>query len=563
MTLQRAGQQLAFLVTGLAPRGRAETKTQTARVALTPLFHHALAKGDGGFDVLRIVHHHQRLQRRVGIAPHHRAGFAGGGVKEGDVGWGRGALPEGVDAAAMHRLAAARQEDLGGEGLLVTEMADLAPQVGLWRMHARATHLLVEQPTDGECLVANDFSGQARARRTRKQGGTRVLLQALSRGHGGLTIGLGIEDEFEKMTLVPAAFHEFHREPVEQVGMRGPGTLVAEVACGLHHAAAKDHLPQTVDRNAGRQRVLFINHPLGQVETGGIFPSLVRRQDGRGIRQDLLVLESLIVGTAIEDVGFAQLRLVIHDHHGGLAALDVFFNDSDFHINGLERDRHRIAQAAFGLDEGLVEVLPILQDALVARHVEGSLAGILLTLPGFAGRHQFRRGMRSQVFQLREPVLEPGHAAVTQGRAILHDGFGICVGRPLARLRGAVEEGVEAEVFLLGNRVVLVVVALGALHGQAQHGGGDGIHLIDRVGHPIFLGNGAALMRVHAVAQETGGRDLVGCGVGDEIAGQLLGDEPVIGLILHEGVDDPVAPSPHVTVVVNREAVGVGVARGV
>ena len=64
-------------------------------------------------------------------------------------------------------------------------------------------------------------------------------------------------------------------------------------------------------------------------------------------------------------------------------------------------------------------------------------------------------------------------------------------------------------------------------------------------------------MGVHAVAQEAGGHDLLGGGVGNEVAGELFGEEGVVAFVLHERVDDPVAPSPHVAMVVDGVAVGV------
>ena len=85
--------------------------------------------------------------------------------------------------------------------------------------------------------------------------------------------------------------------------------------------------------------------------------------------------------------------------------------------------------------------------------------------------------------------------------------------RTFAGFRGGVEEGIQLEVFLLRDRVELVVVALGALQGEAEHGGGDGIDLVHGVVDAVFLGDGAALVGVHAVAQEAGGGDLVGRGV--------------------------------------------------
>ena len=51
----------------------------------------------------------------------------------------------------------ALEEDLGGERWLVAEVADLAPEVRLWRMDAGAADGVDEQAADGERLVADDL----------------------------------------------------------------------------------------------------------------------------------------------------------------------------------------------------------------------------------------------------------------------------------------------------------------------------------------------------------------------------------------------------------------------
>jgi len=58
---------------------------------------------------------------------------------------------------------------------------------------------------------------------------------------------------------------------------------------------------------------------------------------------------------------------------------------------------------------------------------------------------------------------------------------------------------------------------------------------------------------------ETGGEDLIPCGIGDEISGNLLGHKLIICLIFAEGLNDPVPPGPDITVPVHLVAIGVGI----
>ena len=319
------------------------------------------------------------------------------------------------------------------------------------------------------------------------------------------------------MAHVPAVLDEVDGQPVQQFRMGGPGALVSEITGGLYDAASEDHLPHAVHCDAGSERMIRAGDPLGEIEAGGAGVSSERRQDGGHAGSHFIA--RLVVGSADEDVGFAQPGLVIHHHHRGVAAVDVAFQHLDFRVDGL----------------GCV----------------------------FHPRGELRRRVRLEGFEFRDAILELLHPAIAERGFVIHHRRGTRVGGPFSGLRGGVEKGVHLEEFLLRDGVVFVVVALGALHRQAEDGGGDGIDLVHGVVHAVFLLDGSALVGVHAVAQETGGGDLVRRGVGDEVAGDLLQHELVVGLVLLESVDHPIAPRPHVAVVVDRVAVGVGVSRAV
>ena len=68
---------------------------------------------------------------------------------------------------------------------------------------------------------------------------------------------------------VPAGLHEFHRQPVEQVGMRRGLALRADIVEHSREAAPEVMFPKPVDEYAGGQRVVVIHQPLGQPDARG------------------------------------------------------------------------------------------------------------------------------------------------------------------------------------------------------------------------------------------------------------------------------------------------------
>jgi len=149
--------------------------------------------------------------------------------------------------------------------------------------------------------------------------------------------------------------------------------------------------------------------------------------------------------------------------------------------------------------------------------------------------------------------------------------------QPLARVlpalpvEGRLEDRPQAVVVGLGDGVVAVVVALGAMDGEPKQRRRDDL---DRVGDDLVAGQlrlGRAVARgVRCHAQEPGGHQAVevaarqvgGDGRQQLVAGQLLGDELVEGPVVVEGADDVVAiaPGPRALGIGLDSAVGVGVA---
>ena len=133
-------------------------------------------------------------------------------------------------------------------------------------------------------------------------------------------------------------------------------------------------------------------------------------------------------------------------------------------------------------------------------------------------------------------------------------------GDPVQALFGeGVEEGVEAVKLPLLDGIVFVIVAPGAAQGQAQPGcsrRADAVHHILRL---IFFRDRPTLKVDHVVAIEPGGNLLLERGVGQQVSGQLLDREFVIRHVSVVGVDQPIAPMPHVAQAVDVVAVRVSV----
>ena len=101
----------------------------------------------------------------------------------------------------------------------------------------------------------------------------------------------------------------------------------------------------------------------------------------------------------------------------------------------------------------------------------------------------------------------------------------------MAVVHSVVEKSVEAEVVGLREWVEFVVMALGAVDGEAEEGAAESGDAVHDGFDAELLGVDAAFLVDLGVAVETGGDLLLGRGVGEEIAGELLDDELIVGLV--------------------------------
>ena len=170
--------------------------------------------------------------------------------------------------------------------------------------------------------------------------------------------------------------------------------------------------------------------------------------------------------------------------------------------------------------------------------------GIVLARGGELLLHFLERGLR----------LVPRHGLLRRGQ-----GKQGRVGGQIGVL-ALIEQGEEAVVIDLGDRIVLVRVTLGAADGEAHPDLHRRVHAILHRGHAEFLVVRAAFVIGHRVAMKGGGDLLILGRIRQQIAGELFDGELVERHVLVQGIDHPVAIQPDVAPQVLLIAAGVGIA---
>ena len=124
-----------------------------------------------------------------------------------------------------------------------------------------------------------------------------------------------------------------------------------------------------------------------------------------------------------------------------------------------------------------------------------------------------------------------------------------------------VEEGEEPVILALGDRVVLVVVALGAADRQAEEDRAGGADPVDDRLDSELLDVDPPLLVDRRIPVEPRGDPLRERGTWAEIAGELIDHELVERPVGVEGGDDPITVLPDGARGVDIEAVGIGITR--
>ena len=367
----------------------------------------------------------------------------------------------------------------------------------------------------------------------------------------------------------PAVLNEGRSQVVEQFRIGGAIAHDAEVAAGADETGAEVSLPDAVHDHAGGEGIFRVGQPVGERGAAAGAGEAGGRDDLRvcgiedGEEAGLHLFLGGAPGATGEDESFRRVGAVV-DHGLGERGMRFecveFFELSGHQVEllllfGLQFLRERgvligdLGKALEG-EQRLVGGAPFGRGIDGFARAFGEAVHVLIGV-GFAdGRDQGVHGS-AEVFGLRFPL-----------GLLFVDGFEFGAGEGNEIVFGADvrEEGLEAVVILVEDRIELVVVALGAAEGHAQERGTDGVGDV----HEEFL---AAVLHaglvgfVGVVAEEAGrdvGVDVVGV---DLVAGNLFADEAVVGFVVVERLNHIVAIAPDVGAnFVGLEAVGVGVA---
>lgn len=130
-------------------------------------------------------------------------------------------------------------------------------------------------------------------------------------------------------------------------------------------------------------------------------------------------------------------------------------------------------------------------------------------------------------------------------------------------LGGVAEKGGEGVVVALGDGIEFVIVALRAIGGEAEVDPADGLDAVCGIEGEVFFVDGSTFIGGDVAALESGGDELLGGGIGEEISSDLVGGELVEREVVVEGGDDPIAVGPHFAIVIEVHAMGVGITSGV
>ena len=344
---------------------------------------------------------------------------------------------------------------------------------------------------------------------------------------GAQPVGVAEDQLADERLGRPTLRHELGRHPVEQLGMGRQQPALPEVVLARDDPLSEQVDPDTVDPDAGGERVVLRGDPLRELAAAAAAPDR-----GRLVRQDLR--------EAARDPGAGLLELPTLEH-ARVAPTAL----AGAHGQAVARQRLSV------LTEARQEVLEGLQRVELIAHAQ-ALGGLEVL--------DVRRGVREATLQALLPALEQAAQLGGHLRPVRHARLegqldqlrGAQVAEAAVRAvqgLGAAEDARHRVVVLDRDRIELVVVAAGAGQGHAEHPARDRVDLLvdhvdrelDRVARVVTLGADG----------QVAGRDLLGSALvvaagGQEITGELLAEELVVGQVRLESVDDPVPVAPGV-----------------
>ena len=158
------------------------------------LTHHAFGQGAGAFHECRIIHEHERLQRRLRALAQERADFAVGSIKGGEGRIVRRTAPENVHAASIERVAVV---------LFVLGVGAVPDSRRLVGPDAWTADFRVQQAGHGQGIVADELGVELQPRAAGQPAIVRVLLQLPGRNGGGLAVRRAGHDQPDQRLHVP------------------------------------------------------------------------------------------------------------------------------------------------------------------------------------------------------------------------------------------------------------------------------------------------------------------------------------------------------------------------
>ena len=356
-------------------------------------------------------------------------------------------------------------------------------------------------------------------------------------------------------------------------------TLHPHVLDGLHQPDAEEVLPHPVDLHPGSQRMLRQEQPPGQPQPVGRKVVRQRWQAGWS-REGQRIAQRRKIVAPVEHASLSGLGIAHHHQPGYLVAAEVVVGP----LGGVILGHHRQALRDRLFHAAVKEASQLTLDRLVV------------------GLRSFGLGLSQQWCQVSWQILAIGRLAVGKQACLpggisdidrrlglsfkpLHFGlqvdqlFALFVTGQFQQRRGhpdagrlpawpaalgqLVEDMEQPVVVDLGQRVVLVVMALGAGQRQAQPGGAGGVDAIKQIVEPLLLGNRAPLAVEQMVAVEGRGNFLLVGRVGQQVTSQLFNRELIKRHVGVQRRHHPVPPDPLPGVAILLKAVGVGIAGGI
>ena len=464
-------------------------------------FYDALGEYACGFDVRWVIEQNQGLQGGVAVWPLGYAFFPRRRIKSLEAGVNKGPFPEGVESATIQFFAVVLFILVGVPDAFV----GVGPvSFGLVWLYTFAADLSVKQAGDGQGIISNEFSRKAKRRLMGEQAIEGVACDNLWCGDGLLLVRVRGGDEGNHMFHVPAAFHELDREPVEQLGMGGPFTLITQVVEDIGEACAEEQIPQSIHLHACGEGILWTGDPVCEVEAVGAF--------------SLIDLSEECRNSGLHDfaAGVHPVATVEYAHGAGFA--------------------HRLGDKGIGATciDGF-DCLVSLGNFLFIRFVLLEFGQRLVCL--------------LECFQI-VGVFEDGHGGLEDAGAA-----------PGADEVGLFEVGKECGkrvIIFDGEGVEFVIMAFATHEGSTEPDGGGISCLVRQVLCPVFFGLCAAFAGhlVHAVVS---GRDKLGfAAVFDQVAAELVARELVVGEVVVKRINDVVAIGRGEAFVVGMKPHGVG-----